>query len=207
VAAAIGVVLAPHYSELSVGRYASVAHEAADAKGMDLQVLESWYQASGFAELHAERVRKALATLPPGAQFDPQLLFSAHSLPLSTIEKGDPYADQVKASARAAAEASGVGRWSVCWQSAAPGTGQPWLQPDVREAISEAGESGATGVVVCPIGFVTEHLEVLYDLDVDAHAAADAAGIPFARAATLDDDPRFCALLANTVAMAADAVV
>ena len=101
-------------------------------------------------------------------------------------------------SATAIAEGAGLARWSTAWQSAGR-SAEPWLGPDIRDVVATLPGTGAAGVVVCPVGFVSDHLEILYDLDIEARAAADVAGIPFARTASLNDDPEFCQVLAGVV--------
>jgi ferrochelatase len=131
------------------------------------------------------------------------VIFTAHSLPARIVDSGDTYPEQLEESARLVAEAAGLARWQVAWQSAGR-TPEPWLGPDIRDVVRQLGESGGCkGVVVCPIGFVTDHLEVLYDLDVELAAVATEVGLPLARTASLNDDPRFIAVLADVV-MAAD---
>jgi protoporphyrin/coproporphyrin ferrochelatase len=131
------------------------------------------------------------------------VLFTAHSLPARVRDAGDTYPEQLEESARLVAEAAGLAHWQVAWQSAGR-TPEPWLGPDVRDVVRQLAEAGdVAGVVVCPIGFVTDHLEVLYDLDVELAAVAAAVGLPLARTASLNDDGRFIAVLADVV-LAAD---
>jgi protoporphyrin/coproporphyrin ferrochelatase len=131
------------------------------------------------------------------------VVFTAHSLPTRVRDAGDTYPEQLEESARLVAAAAGLTRWQVAWQSAGR-TPEPWLGPDVRDVVRQLAEAGdVDGVVVCPIGFVTDHLEVLYDLDVELAAVAAEVGLPLARTASLNDDGRFIAVLADVV-MAAD---
>jgi ferrochelatase len=127
------------------------------------------------------------------------VVFTAHSLPERILEAGDPYADEVHATAAAVARAAGLARWSVAWQSAGR-TADPWIGPDILEVLPEIAGSGASGVVVCPAGFVADHLEVLYDLDIEAGDAARRLGLPFVRTISPNVDPRLAATLANAVA-------
>jgi len=205
----MGLVLAPHYSAASVGEYARRAIEAASAaeggRGpVPLQMIDQWHLAPGFVQLVAQRVRAALGALPGPAAAGAMVVFSAHSIPARLVEGGDPYASQVHESAAAVAQAAGVDRWCVAWQSAGR-TDDAWLGPDVREAIAGLSDTAATAVVVCPIGFVSDHLEVLYDIDVEAADAARQVGLSFARTASLNDDPAFCDMLADVVIAAVDA--
>jgi len=204
----VGVVLAPHFSAASVGEYARRARAAAAGLGPDeggprpVDMVEHWHLAPGLTELLAGRVQAALDSLPPTARPEAAVVFSAHSIPARLVQGGDPYPLQVQESGAAVAAAIGLDRWSVAWQSAGR-TAEAWLGPDVRDVIASLPTTGASAVVVCPVGFVSDHLEVLYDIDVEAHAAASAVGLPFARTASLNDDPAFCDVLARVVLDAA----
>ena len=195
VATAVGLVLAPHYSALSVGEYVERARAAA---GDDLAVefIEHWHELPGYLDALASRVKEALATFP-----DPDavaVVFTAHSLPARILESGDPYPEQLQATAQAVAARAGVAGWSVAWQSAGR-TPEPWIGPSLYEALQALAAAGSTAVLVCPAGFVSDHLEVLYDLDVEARRQAVELGLAFARTASLNDDPQLCAALADLV--------
>jgi ferrochelatase len=200
----IGLVLTPHYSAASVGDYARRAHAAAAALSpveggpLEVEMIEHWYSAPGFVSLMAKRVQLALERLAPQTRAGAIVVFTAHSIPARLVAAGDPYETQVHESAAAIAEAAGLRRWSVAWQSAGR-TADAWLGPDLRDAITALPGSGASAVVVCPVGFVSDHLEVLYDLDIEARTVADEAGITFVRTASLNDDPEFCDVLAGVV--------
>jgi ferrochelatase len=200
----IGLVLAPHSSTVSVGEYARRAREAitgGDHGPIPFEMIDHWYGAPAFTFLLARRVTDALASLggDPGPT---TVVFTAHSVPARVVEAGDSYPRQLEESARAVAEAAGVGDWSVAWQSAGR-TDEEWLGPDINAVIEGLGAAGRGAVVVCPIGFVSDHLEVLFDIDIEARATAEKAGIGFARTASLNDDPRLCDLLAEVVLGAA----
>ena len=200
----IGIVLAPHFSSVSVGEYARRARTAAGALGPDdggpleVEMIDHWHLAPGLVDLLATRVHDALETLPGDARRDAAVVFTAHSIPARLVDAGDPYRAQVLESAAAIAEAAGLVRWSAAWQSAGR-TAEVWLGPDVRDVIASLPGTGATAVVVCPVGFVSDHLEILYDIDIEARAAARQAGIEFARTASLNSDPDFCDVLAGVV--------
>jgi ferrochelatase len=183
----VALVLAPHYSALSVGEYEERARP-------DVMV-RSWHLEPGLIDALAARVRAACgrATGPV------EVLFTAHSLPARVVEMGDPYPDQLRETAEAVAARASVGRWRLAWQSAGR-TPEPWLGPDILEVIST---SDAETIVVCPCGFVSDHLEVLYDLDVEAAQVASEAGKRLVRTASLNDDPAFIAVLADVVRRAA----
>ena len=189
---AVGLVLAPHYSALSVGEYAERARDAAN--GLPFTMIESWHLEDGYLDLVSARVREAVSAVPAGSE----VVFTAHSLPARIVNDGDPYPDQLRWTAEAVAARAGVERWRVAWQSAGR-TPEPWLGPDIIDVIRTLAAGGAPGVVVCPAGFVSDHLEVLYDLDVEAAAVARDSGLPFARTRSLDDDPALCRTLADVV--------
>jgi ferrochelatase len=200
----IGLVLAPHGSSMGSQEYFDRA-EAAVGGACPFLAVSSWYAEKDLVTLLAERVRDALTAI--GAATDSgagngryPVIFTAHSLPERVRAQGDTYPDQLEESARLVADAAGLDRWQVGWQSAGR-TPEPWLGPDIRDVVRQLAQAGdCDGVVVCPIGFVTDHLEVLYDLDVELAAVAAEVGLPFARTASLNDDPRFISVLAGVIA-------
>jgi ferrochelatase len=189
----VGLVLAPHYSALSVGEYAERVEKASP---VPVFVVPNWHLAPGLVDLLAERVTAAMATLPPGAVAE--TLFTAHSLPARILETGDPYPAQLDETAHAVASRAGVDRWRVAWQSAGR-TPEPWVGPDILEVIRALPADGVEAVCVCPAGFTSDHLEVLYDIDVEARRVADDVGLALARTASLNDDPRLMVTLADVV--------
>lgn len=192
---AVGLVLAPHYSRASVGDYTGRAAAAGAANGVEVTTIRSWHLLPEYVAFTASALDRAQAEVPEGSH----VLFTAHSLPERAL-LGDPYPDQLAEGAAAVAERAGLpgGGWSIAWQSAGR-TPDPWRGPDVLEVVAELAAAGSPGVVVCPHGFVADHLEVLYDLDVEAREAAGRAGIAFARTAVLNDDPRVFGALARLV--------
>ena len=191
----VGVVLAPHYSALSVGEYAARAETAAKGAGLPITVVTSWHLAGGYLDLLAGFVREEVAR----SDADPvEVVFTAHSLPTRILDMGDPYPDQLAETADAVADRAGLDSWSVAWQSAGR-TPEPWIGPDLLAVLPGLVEAGMAGVVVCAAGFVSDHLEVLYDLDVEARAASNRLGLAFARTPSPNADPRFCATLAEFV--------
>jgi ferrochelatase len=126
------------------------------------------------------------------------VIFSAHSLPRRILEAGDPYPDQLTATAAAVATRARLARWRIGWQSAGR-TDEPWLGPDILDVIRDLAAAGATGIVVCPCGFVADHLEVLYDIDIEARSVAAEAGIPLVRTRSPNDDPEFLDALGSIV--------
>jgi ferrochelatase len=197
VASIVGLVLAPHYSRASVGEYQARLADAAGA--LPVAPIESWHLEHAYTDFLTTAVRDALGPLPERTA----VLFTAHSLPERALVD-DPYPDQLHESAARVASSVGLDadRWSLAWQSAGR-TADPWRGPDVLEVIRELAATGWDGVVVCPQGFVSDHLEVLYDLDVEAAAAAADAGLAFARTRVLNDDPAVLGALADRVLAAA----
>ncbi len=197
----VGLVLAPHYSRLSVGDYVARARARADAAGLASTFIESWHDEPALVEVLAERVAEAFGSLPASRGGRAELVVTAHSLPARILDGGDPYPDQLAETAALVAGRAGVARWRVAWQSAGR-TPEPWLGPDVVELLPGLAAEGVSSVVVCPAGFTSDHLEVLYDLDVEARAAAERLGLGFVRTASVNDEPRVARALARRVAAA-----
>ena len=195
----IGLVLTPHASSMGSQEYLDRA--AAALVGTRFVAVGPWYAEPAFVALLAARVTAALGTLPGRRR----VIFTAHSLPERIRQSGDTYPEQLAESARLVGEAAGLEEWLVAWQSAGR-TPDPWLGPDVRDEVRRLADDGTTdAVVVCPIGFVADHLEVLYDLDVEVAAVASECGIGFARTASLNDDPAFVSVLADVITAADEA--
>lgn len=194
----IGVVLAPHYSAASIGQYLGRARDAAARHGMRVDAVESWAVEPAFVGFVATDLADRLATMPSRTR----VLFTAHSLPERAVADGDPYPSEVAATARAVAATLGLveGReWQLAWQSAGR-TPEPWLGPDVLEVLDVLGDDpDVDGVVVAAVGFVADHLEVLYDLDIEAAGRAATNGLAFARTASVDADASVMAALAERV--------
>jgi ferrochelatase len=201
----IGLVLTPHGSSRGSGEYLTRA-EAALAGTCPFTAVPPWYAQPKLVALLAERVTDAVRNLTTGGEPDRyRVIFTAHSLPERIREIGDSYPEQLLESAELVASAAGLRRWQVAWQSAGR-TPEPWLGPDIRDVVRQLaeldGSEGVDGVVVCPIGFVTDHLEVLYDLDVELAAVAAEVGLAFRRTTSLNDDPRFIRVLADVIGAA-----
>ncbi len=193
----IGLVLTPHGSSLGSQEYLDRA--AAALGDLPFVPVAPWYAEPSFVALQAARVQDALG----GAAGRTKVLFTAHSLPERIRDTGDTYPEQLAESARLVAAAAGLDQWLVAWQSAGR-TPEPWLGPDVRDVVRQLGNGGSVDtIVVCPIGFVADHLEVLYDLDVELAGVAAEHGLAFTRTASLNDDPAFISVLADVI-MAAD---
>ena len=177
----VGLVLTPHQSSLGSGEYFRRAEAAARTVDPPLRLtsVPSWHRADGFDRLLADRTAGALAGLRAGGHPRTAVFFTAHSLPLRAVAEGDPYPDQVAESASDIAarlhldDEPGL-TWAVAWQSAGR-TAEPWIVPALLDEIRRVAEEGATAVLVCPVGFVSDHLEVLYDLDIEAVQVARSA--------------------------------
>lgn len=195
-----GVVLAPHYSTMSIGEYESRALAAARdcAAPPTVSVAHCWHLEPSFVEMLAEGLARTLRAVPVDKAQDVHVLFTAHSLPARILTEDDPYPNQLRETAEAVAGRLGLGGWSVAWQSAGR-TPEPWIGPDVLEAMDDLAAGGTRAVVVCPAGFVSDHLEILYDLDVEAAVHAARLGLAFARTPLPNADPR----LGQAVARAA----
>ena len=183
----VGLVLAPHYSRLSIGEYRERL-EAAVAGRAEVSLVESWHDHPGFLDVVADRVRGT----------DAWVVFTAHSLPERILDEGDPYRDQLHETSRLVVERAGLERWSFAFQSASP-TGEPWLGPDILEELDRLHEAGERKVLVAPVGFVADHLEILWDLDIEARERAAELGLELERIESLNDDPAFVRALSELV--------
>jgi ferrochelatase len=198
---AVGIVLAPHYSVMSVGGYIKRAREKAEALGVAMSFVESYHLHPKLIEALASRVATAMSGF--NAEKPLKVLFSAHSLPEKIREMNDPYERQLLETSQAIADRAGVKEWEFTWQSAGR-TREPWLGPDILETLRETADKGITQVLSAPIGFVSDHLEVLYDLDIEAKNAARELGVDFARIEMLNTDPLYMQTLAESVQAKAD---
>ena len=201
----IGLVLAPHFSSYSIGQYIGRVREAAAPHGIEVTGIDSWAIEPAFVDFLAEDMKKKLADMPGSTK----VLFTAHSLPQRIIDGGDPYPEELRATAEAVAEKVGLTRWSqwsIAWQSAGR-TPEPWIGPDILEVIDSFGAQKSTdepidGVLVSACGFVADHLEVLYDLDIEASHRAATHGLAFGRTACVNADAKVMAALARRVVAA-----
>jgi ferrochelatase len=200
---AVGLVLAPHYSSMSIGDYArrvAAATERAGWRG-HVEMIESWHREPAFVDLLAGYCKDALSSISAPDRNRTTFVFTAHSLPASVVAEGDPYPEQLRETAEAVAQQLGLERWRIGWQSAGR-TEQEWLGPDVLDIVEKLADDGERGIVVCPCGFVADHLEVLYDLDIEAAQRAQELGVSFARTRSPNDDPAFLDMLSDVVARA-----
>ena len=182
-----GLVLAPHYSALSIAGYREQLERALGGRA-ELRFIESWHEEPGFVELLADRVSGA----------DGHVVFTAHSLPARILDLGDPYKDQLLETSRLVADVSGVSDWSFSFQSESR-TGEPWLGPDILDHLESLRGQGVERVLVCPVGFVSDHLEIRWDLDVEAQEKAAELGMQLERIEMPNADPTFVRTLAGIV--------
>jgi ferrochelatase len=201
---AVGIALTPHQSSAGTGQYLERAARATSSMDppIELVPVASWFRAPGFAQILADRIRAGLASLSRRDRDNCVVVFTAHSVPTAAVNEDDPYRDEVEESAAMIAALAGVEHWRVGWQSAGR-TADEWLGPNLLDQIRLIAAEGAPAVLVCPVGFVSDHMEVLFDLDIEAVAVAQSVGLSFARTASLNDDPRFVAVLADAVRAAA----
>jgi protoporphyrin/coproporphyrin ferrochelatase len=189
----VGLVLAPHYSRISIGGYRERLEEALP-DGVELTFIESWHDHEPFLDVVAERVRGS----------DAHVVFTAHSLPERILAEGDPYREQLLETSRLVADKAGVDSWSFAFQSESP-TDEPWLGPDILDELEALHGRGVESVLVAPVGFVSDHLEILWDLDVQAREKAAELGLELERIESLNDDPAFVRALADLVKKASTA--
>lgn len=195
---AVGVVLAPHYSTMSVGEYIKRAREQAETLGLSMQFVEDYHLHPKLIKALSTRVHHALQKFPDVQPEEIKVIFTAHSLPEKILELNDPYSDQLLATSEAIVAETGVAHWQFAWQSAGQ-TGMPWLGPDILEVLPQVKEEGYRNVVVCPIGFVSDHLEVLYDLDIEAKQEAKRLGMHLERTESLNTEPLYMETLSEAV--------
>jgi ferrochelatase len=195
----IGLVLAPHFSSYSIGQYMDRTRAAAAPHDIEVSGVESWATDPAFVDFLATDLRARLNAMPSNTK----VLFTAHSLPQRIIDAGDPYPNELRATAEAVASIVGLSdwsSWSIAWQSAGR-TPEPWIGPDILAVIDDlAASDNSSGVLVCACGFVADHLEVLFDLDIEARRHAEGKGLAFDRTACVNDDSTVIASLARRVA-------
>jgi ferrochelatase len=183
----VGLVRAPHYSRLSIAGYRQQLEEALAGRA-ELVFVESWHDEPGFLDLLAGRIGATSA----------HVVFTAHSLPARILDEGDPYKEQLLETSRLVAERAGIRDWTFSFQSESP-TGEPWLGPDILDHLDDLYEQGVRDVLVCPVGFVADHLEIRWDLDTDAKDKARELGMTLERIEMPNADPAFIRTLATIV--------
>jgi protoporphyrin/coproporphyrin ferrochelatase len=183
----VGLVLAPHYARMSIGGYRSQLEEALVGRA-ELTFIASYHAYEPLVELLAERI----------GDTDAHVVFTAHSLPARILDEGDPYKDQLLETSRLVAAKAHVQSWSFAFQSESP-TGEPWLGPDILDELERLHADGVRKVLVTPIGFVADHLEIYWDIDTEAREKAAELGLELERTESLNDDPAFIRVLAGVV--------
>ena len=183
----VGLVLAPHYSAMSIGGYRTQLAEALEGRA-ELAFIDSWHDDAGFVEVLADRVRGTEA----------HVVFTAHSLPARILETSDPYKDQLLETSQLVAERARLRTWTFSFQSESD-TGEPWLGPDLLDHLEELHGRGVADVLVCPVGFVVDHLEIRWDLDHEAREKARELGMHLDRIDMPNADRAFVQVLAGLV--------
>ena len=186
----VGLVLAPHWSSLSIAKYLELFEQAV-ARRAETRFVREWGTEPGFVELLAQRIRAA-------RRADSHVVFTAHSLPARIVEIGDTYPESLLQTARLVADRAAISDWSFAFQSESP-TGEPWLGPDILDHLTELRRSGVEEVLVCPVGFVSDHLEIRWDIDVEAVERARELGLRLTRIAMPNADPDLVETLATIV--------
>jgi ferrochelatase len=186
----VGLVLAPHWSSLSIAKYLEL-FDGAVAGRADTHFVREWGGEPGFVDLLAERVR--VAATPAS-----HVVFTAHSLPARILGTGDTYPEALLQTSRLVADRAPIGEWSFAFQSESP-TGEPWLGPDILDHLADLHAKGVDDVLVCPVGFVSDHLEIRWDIDVEAAERARELGMRLGRIAMPNADPDFVETLATIV--------
>lgn len=177
------VSLAPYRCEVSTDAYEAAAGRALEAQMRSLRFVPDWNLAPRYLDGLADMLGKALTDAPPGTP----VIFAAHSLPVRMIDQGDPYADQLAATAEAVAKRLGIDDWHLAYQSVSAAAREPWLEPSVDELMRQLAAGGAGAVMVDPVGFIADHVETLYDNDIEHRGQADAMGLDFYRCRCLND--------------------
>jgi ferrochelatase len=200
---AVALVMAPHYSQMSIGAYFKRLDEALEELGARITFnrIESWHDHRGFISALAEKATHALTRFAnDGAEGLPKVIFSAHSLPTRILDWGDPYDAQLRETATLVAQQLSLppDRWLFCYQSAGR-SAEPWLGPQIEQVIVELAQAGEQRLLVIPVGFVCDHVEILYDLDIEARQLAEARGAQLERSESLNASPAFIAALADIV--------
>jgi ferrochelatase len=195
----LAVIMAPHQCFASWDWYQQTVADGLDALGNrapQVTYLDPWYTQAGYIEAIVDHLRQAFQALSPERARQAALIYTAHSIPTAMAAKA-PYVEQFAATAAAATERLGYQNYTLAYQSQVTGTPRPWLQPDINDTIRRAKDQGYRDVIVSPIGFLNDHVEVLYDLDVEARNTALACGMTFVRAKTVGHHPAFLAMLSD----------
>lgn len=197
---AVSIVLAPHFSTFSVKSYNGRAHEEAEKLGnLKITSVESWFDEPKFIQYWSEKVKATFDSMTAEEQSSAVLIVSAHSLPEKILQLGDPYPEQLQKTADYIAESAGVKNYAVGWQSAG-NTPEPWLGPDVQDLTRELHEkNGYKAFVYTPVGFVADHLEVLYDNDYECKIITEELGVSYYRPEMPNSQPLFIDAMATVI--------
>ncbi len=195
---AVAIVMAPHYSSMSIGRYWQKVNEAQEAVGSDIHFnfVDSWSRQEKLLDAQIAKTKAGLAKFD--ADDKVKVVFSAHSLPARLKEMGDPYDDELQENAKTLAERLGNLDWMFSYQSAAK-TGEPWLGPQIEDVISELANAGYENILSVPIGFVCDHVEVLYDIDINCQGIAEERGVRLERVEMMNSDALFIGAVADAI--------
>jgi ferrochelatase len=193
---AVGIVMAPHYSRMSIEAYFKKVEEA--KSGIQIARIDSWHLLPGYLHALANRVRSALARFPEFERSKVPIIFTAHSLPERILEWGDPYTRQLQETVDGVMKILGSHPHTFAFQSAAISK-EPWLGPDASEAINRFADEGKRNMLICPIGFVCEHVEILYDIDIVYQSLAQTLGVRLERIEMLNDEPEMISGLARLI--------
>jgi protoporphyrin/coproporphyrin ferrochelatase len=187
---AVGLILAPHYSTRSIAEYYGYVEEAQRKLGTAIEVerIDQWHLFPPYLQAVRRRIETQLNAFPPDS--DVTVVFTAHSLPEKILQSGDPYSDQLLETSEALAESIGIQHWTFSYQSAGR-TPDPWLGPDLVDTVHRLAGEGVKNILVASIGFVSDHLEILYDIDVEAQEAAREDGVTLRRTEMLNASPGF----------------
>jgi ferrochelatase len=196
----IAVSMAPQYSQLSVGAYQRALEGAQVELGVDLDVTaaQSWHDHPRLLQAFAERVQEALAQLAKDARAQVRIVFTAHSLPERIVAQGDPYPGEVEQTAAGVAKLLGLTTWDVAYQSQGA-TAEPWLGPTLNDIFDRCAAQGQRQILLVPVGFVCDHMEILYDIDILGQQIAREMGLSLMRTASLNTSPTFIEALASVV--------
>ena len=198
---ALGIILSSFQTEASWERYlgdVAAAREKVGPGAPEVVYAPAWADHPRFIEAMVDRVREALAGIPPKRREATALVFTAHSVP-TAMAQGSPYEAQLQAAGKRVAEQLGHPRWLVAYQSRSGSPRDSWLEPDIGEVIRDLARDGVMDMVVAPMGFVCDHVEILYDLDVEARQVAETVGLQLHRALSANDHPAFIEMLADLV--------
>ncbi len=197
---AVGIVMAPHYSSMSIEKYIGKVEEAKEQLeyGLDMRYVKSWHNEPLFIEALQHKISKALKLFSDSEKSRLKVIFSAHSLPERILEQNDPYKDELLGTSRLVGEKCGITNWTFAFQSAGR-TQEKWLGPDLLTVMDTLHSEGDDTVLVCAVGFIADHLEVLYDIDIEAKDKARKMGMHLERTESLNADPLLAKLFAKMV--------